>query len=171
MKKKIIVMVILLLTMTIILVTALSLSKRTNDKSNRTDEGVVQKGKDSFRYLYSENFTHGKRWYLYINGNFTTYRFYPFEGFSSEKMKEHLSNSKLIKTVFDERNIRVYGVPLVEYESKYEIIYTVNDEDFYCWIKDVSNADKDSGAEKRLKELYKYVSEEELEKISEETWK
>lgn len=124
-------------------------------------------GRDHFRYTFQEHFK-GNRWVLYVNGNHV-HNVDPFMR-SHKEMREHLANADLMQTVYDEGNIRVYAIPLIEYESKYEIFYTVNGVDFYCWSEEHFNVKTDSGTGNRLTELYKYISEEELEKWSEESW-
>ncbi|MCH5268099.1 MAG: hypothetical protein J1E62_07120 [Lachnospiraceae bacterium] len=172
-KKIIIGLLVLLLLAIIIVVSIRAYIGYMFSYDGKKDEIVVQKGEDIFNYIYREQYSDGKRWELYINEN---YAFYvePFEGLSYKEMREHLENVDLIKTICDEGNIRVYAIPFVEYESKYEILYTVNGIDFYRWNENVTEVAKSNKyateAQNRLTELYKYVSEEELEKWSKESW-
>lgn len=91
-------------------------------------------------------------------------------------MKKHLEKAELINTVFDEGKVRVCGVPIYEYESSYELVYTLDGKKFYCWSEDASYADAEydtphsEECKKRLKKLYKYISEKEMKKASEESW-
>lgn len=144
---------------------------------SKTDEVVVKMEKDDLEYIYSENFPDGKTWRLYINDDYTGERIAPFEDWTHMKMRKHLSNKKLIKTIIDVGDVRVYALPLYQYESKYEFFYTVDGKEFFEWNKeDILYIEEETGGEnfqetkQRLEKLYQYISEDELKKVSEESW-
>lgn len=142
----------------------------------KSDKVVVEKGQYSFEYRYYESYNDGKRWYLDINGEYTGQRLYPFDDWTHEKMRKHLSNEKLIKILVDEGNVGVCALPLYQYESKYEILYTVDGKNFFEWDEDDIHIEEEIKDEdyqvtkKRLQKLYQYISEDELKKVSEESW-
>lgn len=129
----------------------------------------MQIGKDSYRYSYWDGFK-DNRWDLFINDNYVSF-VVPFEGLSKKEMKEHLANEQLIKCLFDEGNIRIYGLPWVQYESKYKIIYTIDGEKFYSYSDDIEEYKEDPEIKQRLDQLYGKYPKEELEKREQESWK
>lgn len=135
----------------------------------------IKKDGNTFGYTFEKRFIGGNRWKLAINKKYA-YSFVPFEGLTKEEMKKHLTNIELIKVLVDNGNVDVFALPLEEYESKYIIIYTINGEKYSNWEEDVSYIEEYSEGEylKEIKQnleiLYKYISENQLKKISEETW-
>ncbi|MCH5252378.1 MAG: hypothetical protein J1F22_05335 [Lachnospiraceae bacterium] len=162
MQKKKIIIVILFLLGILIIITVLLIHLYNKHINN----ALVQKGQDSFRYTHEEHFK-GNRWNLYVNEKYT-YAITPW--LSKEEMRAYLSDVNLIKTIYDEGNVRVYSLPLGEYQSQYDIIYTINGVDFYCWDKDILNIETDNEVKNRLTELYKYIPESELAKQLGEGW-
>lgn len=137
-------------------------------KRYREDNVNIVIDKIDIQYKYKEQFS-GNQWYLYIDEKCVS-TFEPFESYSVDEMKEHLKNKSLIKTVYNnESDICVYAFPLIQYQKKYKIIYTINKKDYYCWNDDVKNKD-DKEINKRLTQLYKYVKIETINKVSNESW-
>ncbi|MBO5073651.1 MAG: hypothetical protein J6C32_11880 [Eubacterium sp.] len=128
----------------------------------------MQIGKDSYQYTYWDGFK-DNRWDLFINDNYVSF-VVPFEGFSKKEMKEHLANEQLIKCLFDEENIRIYGLPWVQYGSKYKFIYTIDAKKFYSYSDDYAQYDSDPDAKQRLDKLYEKYPKDEIKKRAEETW-
>lgn len=129
----------------------------------------IEVDKYSFQYEYQERFS-GNIWKLYYNNKIVCY-FEPFEGVTYEEMKFHLMEKKLEKKIYTKENIRVYALPLFQYQSKYKIIYTVDGAKFNCWNDDMQCVDEKEAVKKRLSQLYQYISEDALKKASEESWK
>lgn len=129
----------------------------------------AQIGKDKFRYTYWEAFS-GNKWDLFVNDRYVSF-VEPFEGLSKKEMKEHLANEQLIKCLFDEGNIRIYGLPWVQYGSKYKFIYTIDGEKFYSYSDDIEEYKEDPEIKQRLDQLYGKYPKEELEKREQESWK
>ena len=129
----------------------------------------MQIGKDTFRYTYWEAFS-GNKWDLFVNEQYVTY-VTPFMGFMTKKeMREHLSRQELIKCLYDEGNIRIYSLPLVEYESKNVIIYTLNGSEFYSFSDDIENYTGEPELKQRLNQLYEKYPYDELIKREQESW-
>lgn len=173
MKKKIIIFISILLSVLFIVIGLPEIIKtKVINDSYETDEVIVKTEKDSITYHYSKMIFGGRTWYLYINGEYTGYRFDPFEAVPDKEFKEHLEKAELIKTILDEGDVRVYALPLVQYESKYKVFYTVDGKKFYEWKEDSYNGqwEEIQEVQERLDKLYQYTSEEELKKVSEETW-
>ncbi|MCI8955670.1 MAG: hypothetical protein HFG29_01625 [Eubacterium sp.] len=123
-------------------------------------------GTYDFKYKYQERFS-GNIWKLFCNDK-EVCSFEPFEGLAYEEMKEHLTRKELVKEIYCIEKIRVYALPLIQYERKYEIIYTLDGVNFYCWNNDMAYTDSD--IKQRLSELYKHISEEVLKKVCNQSW-
>lgn len=129
----------------------------------------MQIGKDTFRYTFWELFT-GNEWRLYVNDSYVTY-VTPFMDFMTKKeMREHLSRQELIKCVYDKGNIRIYSLPLVEYESKNVIIYTLNGSQFYSFSDDIKQYKEEPEIKQRLDKLYEIYPKKELKNREQESW-
>lgn len=169
MKKKILIGIIMIITIIVLFFGAKYLYNES------LKDFTVEKENNIFQYTYVENFTEGNSWSLYINDNYA-YSIYTFTGYSIKDMKEHLTRPKLIRILVNEGKIQAYALPLEEYESKYTILYTVDGENYWNWAKDVSDIENYGEdeyvkqAKQDLAKLYEYISEDELKKISEETW-
>ena len=161
MKKKIVITISILL---VILAAWLSFSYY-KEYSNNLDIHIKN---DSFQYKFREGFK-GAEWKLFVNEQYVSY-VTPFEGYSQKEMKEHLANEKLIKCLYDEENIRIYCLPWRQYESKYEIIYTLDGSEFYSLSYDVERYKEKSETKQRLDQLYEKYPKEELKKRAEESW-
>lgn len=129
---------------------------------------LIQKDKDTFEYEFIEAFS-GNEWDLYVN-EYYVYSISPFEGCSEKEMERHLSNGQKIKCFYDKENIRIYGLPLEQYKSKYEIIYTVNGLEFHSLKEDIKKYKEDIAIEQRLDQLYEKYPKEELKKREQESW-
>lgn len=166
MKKKIVVSIFIV----IIVMVALLLTRHLYNKSLK--DFTVEKESDSFRYTYVEDYLDGNRWDLYINGNFA-YSTDTFEGYEIKDMKEHLTKTELIKILVDKGKVSVYALALDSYLNTYDIIYTLDGIKYHHWnqeIIDINEYEEVEGMKNRLAKLYEYISEDELKKISEETW-
>lgn len=129
----------------------------------------IQIGKDKFCYTYWEAFS-GNKWDLFVNEQYVTY-VTPFMGFMTKKeMREHLSRQELIKCLYAEGNIRIYSLPLVEYESKNVIIYTLNGSKFYSFSDDIVEYTGEPELKQRLNQLYEKYPYAELIKREQESW-
>ena len=136
--------------------------------SKNSENVYINIGKDSFQYIFKEDF-HGNEWELYVNEEYIC-SFMPFEAYSRKEMEKHLANKELVKCLFDEGDIRVYNLPLIQYGSKYIRIYTVDGMKFYSYSDDYGQYDKDSEAKLRLDKLYEKYPKEELKKREQESW-
>ena len=170
MKKKVLIGILLIITIIIILL----MMEYFYDKNLK--DFAVEKENNSFRYTYVEDFLDGNRWDLYINNNFAC-SIDTFEGYDIKDMKEHLTRTELIRILVNKGEVCVYALPLEQYLCKHMILYTVDGERYWNWAQDVSDIEKYGEDEyvkqtkQYLEKLYKYISEDELKKISEETWK
>ncbi len=162
MKKKVVVFVFTILF--IVLVIWLLFCCFRNNSYNV----YIKKDKDTFEYELIEAFS-GNEWELYIN-KFYVYSIAPFEGCSEKEMKKHLSKAELIRCFYDNENIRIYGLPLEQYKSKYEIVYTLNDFEFHSLNKDAEKYAEDPDIKQRLDQLYEKYPYAELIKREQESW-
>ncbi len=129
----------------------------------------IKVGRDNFQYKFRESFKENK-WKLFVNDHYVSFVI-PFEGYSKKEMKEHLENNQLIKCLYDEQSIRIYGLPWVQYESRYKIIYTLDGEKFHSYSDDIEEYKEDPEIKQRLDQLYAKYPKEELEKREKESWK
>lgn len=85
----------------------------------------------------------------------------------------HLTDTKLIKILVNEKEVHVCAVPLNNYNKTYDIFYTVDGNDYHYWNDENLYIDEYENAaeiKNRLSRLYQYISEDELKKVSEESW-
>lgn len=128
----------------------------------------IKVGRDNFQYKFRESFKENK-WKLFVNDHYVSFVI-PFEGLSKKEMKTHLENKQLIKCLYDEKATRIYSLPWVQYQSKYKIIYTIDDEKFYSYSDDIELYEEDPGVKQRLDQLYEKYPKEELKKREQESW-
>lgn len=187
MRKKITIIVLIIVLFAILI----RISQVFFSFDSKTDNLEVKKGKDIFSYRYYESFS-GNRWDLYINDN-KVYSYSPWA--DEEEMKKYLEeDANAAKTLVEKESVKVYAIVSDTDENQYCIIYSVDGEEYSDWKEDVDYIKKASEEDyfkeikqkkeksyeyeknlfkktkRNLKKLYEYISEDELKKVSEESW-